>query len=422
MTTRDDGRKADREGTSSMIRRAQLGLAVVLVTIPILARSQQSYADYVSDIEAQWDAHDQQSQLEEFQREQDAAFQQFQQEQAEAQQRFRDDIEAKWNEFLEPTPEQWVDYDDGGDTRITVNFEDKVEEEDTHGQVTVEVLIEADTLVPQEAPGQPEPGQEPPALDIPAQAIQQIATQIEALVTEEPETGQALLENQIQTEAGESVTPGNVQEYVTEEIAEIVQVDPEPVESHGGVERVRISVVIPLVPNHLRVRAAKFLPIVQKRGAEHDAAVPLTMSIIHTESYFNPRAKSHVPAYGLMQLVPTSGGRDAYREVFKEDKSPTPAFLYVPDNNVRLGTAYFHVIRDRYLYGVEDREKAELLAIAAYNGGIGRVIKRVMKKHNVPEMTTEKLYEAIRAAMPEETADYLERVTSRKKNYVEWEE
>jgi membrane-bound lytic murein transglycosylase C len=384
-----------------------LTAALLFVCIASATHAQQSYADYVRDIEAQWDAYDQQQQFEAFQRQQDSAFQQFQQDQDDAFQRFRDDIQAKWNEFLEPTPEQWVDYDEEGDTRITVNFEETVEEDDGHGQITVETLIEVDA------------GDGP---EIPEEAIQQIAEQIEALVSEENATGQALLEDQIQTAGGEVVTPENVQEYVTEEIADIVRVDPEPIESADGVERIRISVVVPLVPNHLRVRAEKFLPIVQKWGAENTAAVPLTMSIIQTESYFNPRAKSHIPAYGLMQLVPSSGGRDAYREVFKEDKAPTPEFLYIPDNNVRLGTAYYHVIRDRYLYGVEDAEKKELLAIAAYNGGIGRVIKRVMKKHDVPGMTTEALYDALRKAMPEETADYLEKVTSRKDNYLEWEE
>ena len=61
-----------------------------------------------------------------------------------------------------------------------------------------------------------------------------------------------------------------------------------------------------------------------------------------------------------------------------------------------------------------------LLAIAAYNVGIGRVIKRILKRHNVPEMTTSELYDVLRIAMPKETADYLEKVTSRQENYVAW--
>ncbi len=37
----------------------------------------------------------------------------------------------------------------------------------------------------------------------------------------------------------------------------------------------------------------------------------LVMSVIYNESRFNPLAKSYVPAYGLMQIVPKSAGVDA---------------------------------------------------------------------------------------------------------------
>jgi membrane-bound lytic murein transglycosylase C len=423
-----------------MKRLTILVVVIAFASYANAAYSQQSYADYVGDIEAQWLAYSEQQQLEEFQREQDAALQAFRKQQSVAYREYREGIEAKWDEFLEPTPEQWVDYNDVGDTRVIVNFEEKVEEGDAHGQLTVEVLVDASLLQRPEVPeGSDSPDVEnaPDGLDpadgvvepgepagAPPEAVQHIAAQIESLVSQvQGESGAPpLLEDQLQTSDGKVVNAENVQEYIAEEILQTIQIDPEPFQSADGVQRVRISVVVPLVPNHLRVRAEKYLPIVKKHGAEHAAPVPLTMSIIQTESYFNRRAKSHVPAYGLMQLVPNSGGRDAYREVFKEDKAPSAEFLYVPDNNVRLGTAYYHVIRDRYLYGVEDPRKAELLAIAAYNGGIGRVIKRVMKRHEIPEMTVEELYDALREAMPEETADYLEKVTSRKDNYTEWEE
>ena len=46
----------------------------------------------------------------------------------------------------------------------------------------------------------------------------------------------------------------------------------------------------------------------------------IAMAVTETESSFNPKATSHIPAYGLMQLVPVSGARDAYQYVYNKDK------------------------------------------------------------------------------------------------------
>ena len=54
---------------------------------------------------------------------------------------------------------------------------------------------------------------------------------------------------------------------------------------------------------------------------------PVVFAVIHTESYYNPKARSGAPAYGLMQLVPTSGGRAAYRYVYKKDQVLPPSYF-----------------------------------------------------------------------------------------------
>ena len=84
--------------------------------------------------------------------------------------------------------------------------------------------------------------------------------------------------------------------------------------------------------------------------------------------------------------------------------------------------AYLDLLRDNYFYGIEDPLKQEYLIVASYNGGMGRVIKRVLKKYNVPEMTPDEVYAALRKEMPDETKDYLAKVSSRKKNYLAWKE
>ena len=87
--------------------------------------------------------------------------------------------------------------------------------------------------------------------------------------------------------------------------------------------------------------------------------------LIRQESVFNPRAKSHANAYGLMQLIlPTA--RSMARKYVAKTSSVTPTVLMTdPALNIELGTAY---MKDQLAkYG-----RIEYMAVA-YNAGPGRV-------------------------------------------------
>ena len=367
------------------------------------AQEGDDYQRYVQEIEARW-TEAEQKRLEAFQREQAATFQDFLNQEDGVYRQYVEAIEKKWNQFLSPSKEQWVDYSDDTNTRTIVNFEEKEQPEDTKGQVTIETLVPAD---------------EPDVLE---KAQEQLQAEVEKVLTPEPaEASEApLLEGQVETQEGEPVTPENVKVFVQAEVLPQAKVDPKPIPSEDGVERVKVTVTIPMVPDHLRLRAEKFLESIRKYSEQHKVNVPLVLALIQTESYFNPLAKSHIPAFGLMQIVPKYGGLDAYRYVFKEDKMPTPRFLYKADNNLLLGTAYMCVLKEQYLYGIKDPLKQEYLMVAAYNGGIGRVIRRVLKSYNVPEMSPSEVYDVLIEKMPNETKDYLAKVTSRKEKYIAW--
>lgn len=91
----------------------------------------------------------------------------------------------------------------------------------------------------------------------------------------------------------------------------------------------------------------------------------LVLSIIREESYFDPGIKSGVGACGLMQLMPATA-RDVgnrYGINFGSDK-----FLLSPEINIKLGNLYYSQLR-RALYN------RDVLAVLAYNGGIGSVSK-----------------------------------------------
>jgi soluble lytic murein transglycosylase-like protein len=79
-----------------------------------------------------------------------------------------------------------------------------------------------------------------------------------------------------------------------------------------GVKNV-VAITMELVEDHIPKRAEKFKEMISKHSAAYSVDEPLIYAIMEQESAFNPMAQSWVPAYGLMQLVPKSGGRDAYR-------------------------------------------------------------------------------------------------------------
>jgi membrane-bound lytic murein transglycosylase C len=405
-----------------------LSVVITLALIPVCAFAQQDqdYQDYVRVVEFIWDEFSKAKEFEEFRRQQDTEFRAFLREQEEAYREYVEEVERKWNEFVSSTEQQWVDYGEDKDVRSIVNFEEKEtpakkpeekpeekpkeelemekeKPEERKGQITVEAIVPAGV---------------PDAVD---EAKKLIAQQVKKIFSAANEAKRNVLVGQVKTRADEVVTPENVREFVQEEVLPAARVDPEPLKSKDGVERVRVSVAIPMVPEHLKIRAQQYLSSVRRYCDQYREDVPLVMAVIQTESYFNPLAKSHIPAYGLMQIVPKYAGRDAYKHVFKKDKEPEPKFLYVPENNLVLGIAYLHILEDNYFYGIRDPKKREYLTVASYNGGVGRVIKRMLKKYNIREMSPSEVYGALREEMPDETGDYLAKVTARKSNYLAWQ-
>ena len=85
----------------------------------------------------------------------------------------------------------------------------------------------------------------------------------------------------------------------------------------------------------------------------------LVASLIRQESEFNPQAVSRANAYGLMQLLPSTGKSIARKE---GNKHFTTADLLDPTTNLHLGTIDLRHSIDRYNGQVE-------YALAAYNAG-----------------------------------------------------
>ncbi|MGN1211420.1 MAG: murein transglycosylase domain-containing protein [Candidatus Cryptobacteroides sp.] len=191
-------------------------------------------------------------------------------------------------------------------------------------------------------------------------------------------------------------------------------------------DKVVLKIELELVEDHIPKRAEQFKGIVKTNSAKFTVDEPLIFAIMEQESAFNPAARSYVPAYGLMQLVPTSGGRDAYRYVYKKDNVPSADYLYNPGNNVELGTAYLKLLMTTSFASVTDPRCRMLCAIAAYNTGAGNVSRAFTGKTNVKaaipiinSMNYDQLYSHLKKSLPHnETRDYIQKVTGKMTKYI----
>ena len=187
-----------------------------------------------------------------------------------------------------------------------------------------------------------------------------------------------------------------------------------------------VKITMELVEDHIPKRAEQFKEMISNHSSKYAVDEPLIYAIMEQESAFNPMAKSWVPAYGLMQLVPKSGGRDAYRYVHKTDAIPSAEFLFDPDNNIQLGTGYLKLLMSTTFKKVNDAKCRMLCAIAAYNTGAGNVSRALNGTTNISkaiplinEMTYDQLFSHLKQSLPhDETKDYIQKVTSKMQKYI----
>lgn len=310
----------------------------------------------------------------------------------------------------ESTQKDWVEYSADGKTRSTVDFES--------GEATIEIIQEKGKAVDNK-----EIEKKLKFLLTNKGKTKDYDSEVEKAV---PLQEKPVLENQVKTPSGEVVTEEHIDEDV-KEIAAKVKPEVKTIKGEDNVERQVVTIKLELAPDHIRTRAEQYKNEIQKYCQKWDVDPALAYAIMQTESSFNPKAKSYVPAYGLMQIVPKTAGADCAQSLKKPFSAPTGNYLYEPENNIEMGVHYLYLLKKRYFKDVNSVDKQNLCVIASYNTGAGNLARALRGDTKIGkaipqinEMTYDQLFKYLEKKLLPETQNYIRKVTERMNNFKTW--
>lgn len=134
------------------------------------------------------------------------------------------------------------------------------------------------------------------------------------------------------------------------------------------------------LPKKYKAKAKDITKAIIAESKRHEIDPLFVMSIIMTESSFNPEARGSAGEIGLMQLMPDTGKDVAKKLKISWSKEST---LKDPIKNIRIGTAYLNQLRTFFEHN-PDRY------ISAYNSGPGKIMK-IENKENLPTFYSSKI-------------------------------
>lgn len=347
---------------------------------------------------------------------------------------YKDETKAAFKEYKRKTAKiwgkdnfvtdkkHWVSYIDQLNQRSIVDFE--------KGTVTVEVAIPVN-----QAGNDENAKKQLEQVLLKAMKLGDDNRRIEKIAQQpvSQSTGKPVLAEQIAGSNGNAASPGDYRAIAHDTAGNARK---KTLRGDDGETRIVYQAQLNLVPEHIRIRAAKYQPLVNKYAAEHNVPAPVVFAVMETESMFNPTARSAAPAFGLMQLVPGSGARDAYKYLYNKDKIVSDQYLYDPENNIRLGSAYLRRLNSAYLNGIKSEQSRMLATIAAYNTGAGNVFRTFAGKYSsarfgsyskykkaaldeINKRSPEQVYQYLRTNLPySETRKYIKKVTERIAKYT----
>jgi len=360
----------------------------------------------------------QQSEFNQFEQQQKKEFDAFVSAWRDAQNTYLKQVNKKWQDPSLPSSKVWVEYSEDLNTRTSVNFE--------RGEVVVELLnSQNDQQAVKYANQQLTALSQVSVANTLAKDPVYIAANHTIRSNSNISTGQS--------NRGPSPVPiGKVIRPQTDTEQTVLSVDAvrQTLSANAPVitkqkDRVKVSYALPA--NNLSNQAKRYLPEVHTQAARYKLAPALLLAIIHTESSFNPLARSPIPAFGLMQIVPTSAGKDVSNFLQGKPLLLSPEYLFQADNNVEAGSTYIHLLTNRYFKNIRNEESRLYMSIAAYNTGPGNVAKTISGSKSLNQasiaansMSADKVYTLMINNLPaQETRNYLQKVVKRTAYYQE---
>ncbi len=191
----------------------------------------------------------------------------------------------------------------------------------------------------------------------------------------------------------------------------------------NGQSKLRHYVSFEMVKDYQGQQKHRYQIDVLRQAKRFHVQPALIYGIIETESAFNPFAISSAPAYGLMQIVPTTAGRDVYQLLHNRPGTPSKQTLFNPSQNIEYGVAYLSILSTRYLGGIHHPKSQEYCVIAGYNTGAGNVLKafdadRKQAVRKINAMNPQQVYQHLTKRLAHaEARRYVVKVTENKRKY-----
>ena len=341
---------------------------------------------------------------------QEDGFQAYQKAQVEAYKNYKKELSAFWDKPKLSSKKTWVEYTEDKKTRTDVDF--------ANNTVTVETIASSEEEAKQKlkmalayaVTVDTKTAEQRDELEKRLKKIKKPSNVVTSEVKAEP-----ILSNVVFTK---KPTKKSVREYVEKHVSDkkITSTKSDKIKN-AKVYRVTVK-----LPSDTMIKRSKlYIEEVRKNAHKQKLPVPLIFAIMHTESSFNPRARSHIPAYGLMQIVPKTAGVDTYLYLYKKKKLVSGTYLYNSSNNIKMGSAYLHILYYRYLKKIKDPTSRLYCTIAAYNTGAGNIAWAFTKTYNmnraaplINKMTPDEVYAKLLNDLRwDEPKRYLKKVSKR---------